>query len=85
MSLLNCKRPLSCLKEVVVTDSLEGGRDHAPGTIGIEQNYPMERFQLEGFYRDLKKLGGTYISLLEALLKSPMKINAEPRNKVQVA
>ena len=54
------------LKEVVVTDSLKPGEILRLALSRIEKNYPMEPFLLDGFYRDVKKLGGTYISLLEA-------------------
>ena len=47
----------------------------------VEQNFPMQPFMLDGFYRDVKKVGGTYISLLEAAVKIFDENYAEPRNK----
>ena len=50
----------------------------------IEQNYPMQPYLMEGFYRDLKKVGGTYISLLEAAVKIYDEDYSEPRNKFKL-
>ncbi len=72
------------LKEVVVTDSLKAGEILRLALARIETNYPMEPFQLDGFYRDLKKLGGTYISLLEAAVKIYDENYREPRNKFKL-
>lgn len=72
------------LKEVVVTDSLKTGDILRLALMKIEQNYPMEPFMLSGFYRDLKKLGGTYISLLEAAVKIYDEDYHEPRNKYKL-
>jgi hypothetical protein len=44
----------------------------------------MEPFILDGFYRDVKKVGGTYISLLEAAVKIYDENYAEPRNKFKL-
>jgi hypothetical protein len=57
------------LKEVLVRDSLSGGDILRIALNRIEQNYPMKPFLLEGFYRDIKQVGGTYISLLEAAVE----------------
>lgn len=72
------------LKEVVITDSLKAGEILRLALSRIEQNYPMEPFQLDGFYRDLKKLGGTYISLLEAAVKIYDENYYAPRNKFKL-
>jgi len=72
------------LKEVVITDSLKAGEILRLALARIECNYPMEPFQLEGFYRDLKKLGGTYISLLEAAVKIYDENYIAPRNKFKL-
>src|SRR5258708_6291144 len=39
---------------------------------------------MDGFYRDTKKLGGTYISLLEAAIKVFDEDYKEPRNKFKL-
>jgi len=72
------------LKEVVITDSLKAGEILKLAVDRIESNYPMEPFQLDGFYRDLKKLGGTYISLLEAAVKIYDENYQAPRNKFKL-
>lgn len=72
------------LKEVVITDSLKAGEILRLAISKIESNYPMEPFQLDGFYRDVKKLGGTYISLLEAAVKIHDENYYAPRNKFKL-
>jgi hypothetical protein len=72
------------LQEIVVSDTLTGGDVLRIAFSRIEQNYPMEPFQMDGFYRDVKKVGGTYISLLEAAVKIYDENYAEPRNKFKL-
>lgn len=72
------------LKEFVVTDTLRAGEVLKLSISRIEQNYPMDPFMMEGFYRDLKNLGGTYISLLEAAVKIYDDNYIEPRNKFKL-
>ncbi len=72
------------LKEVVVTDSLKPEEILRLALSRIEVNYPMEPFQMDGFYRDVKKLGGTYISLLEAAVKIYDEDYRAPRNKFKL-
>ncbi len=69
------------LDEVVISDSLSGGEILQIALSRVEQNYPMAPHLLHGFYRDLKKVGGTYISLLEAAVKIYDEDYKEPRNK----
>lgn len=69
------------LSEVEVRDSLSGGEILRLALSRIEQNYPMEPFILDGFYRDVKSVGGTYIALLEAAVKIYDENYSEPRNK----
>jgi hypothetical protein len=70
------------LEEVVVTDSLDkGGEIFRIALSRIDQNYPMQPFLMDGFYRDVKKVGGTSIALLEAAVKIYDENYAEPRNK----
>jgi len=72
------------LQEVVVSDTLRA-RDILDIALSrIEQNYPMQPFMLDGFYRDVKKVGGTYISLLEAAVKIYDDNYTEPRNKYKL-
>jgi hypothetical protein len=72
------------LQEIVVSDTLTGGDILRIALSRIEQNYPMEPFLMEGFYRDIKKVGGTYISLLEAAVKIYDENYEEPRNKYKL-
>jgi len=72
------------LKEVLVSDSLSGGDILRIALNRIEQNYPMQPFLLEGFYRDIKKVGGTYISLLEAAVEIFDESYERPRNKFKL-
>ncbi len=69
------------LQEVVVRDSLAGGEILKIALARIDQNFPMKPFALEGFYRDVKKVGGTTISLLEAAVKIYDEHYQAPRNK----
>lgn len=69
------------LKEVEVMDSLTGAEILQIALAKIDVNFPSEPFMLEGFYRDIKKVGGTYIALLEAAVKIYDENYTEPRNK----
>lgn len=72
------------LQEIVVSDTLTGGDILRIAFSRVGQNYPMEPFLMDGFYRDVKKVGGTYISLLEAAVKIYDENYAEPRNKFKL-
>ncbi|MBS1491395.1 MAG: carboxypeptidase-like regulatory domain-containing protein [Bacteroidetes bacterium] len=72
------------LKEVVVTDTLKAGEIMRLALARIEKNYPMKPFQMDGFYRDVKKMGGTYISLLEAAVQIYDENYQAPRNKFKL-
>lgn len=69
------------LDEVVIKDTLSGSDIVNIALSKIEKNYPMTPFLLEGFYRDLKKVGGIYFSLLEAAVKIYDEDYTAPRNK----
>jgi hypothetical protein len=72
------------LEEIVVSDTLTGEDIMDIALSRIEKNYPMEPFVLDGFYRDVKKVGGTYISLLEAAVQIYDDNYAAPRNKYKL-
>ncbi|TRX53079.1 carboxypeptidase-like regulatory domain-containing protein [Fulvivirga sp. M361] len=78
---LRLNKAVQVLDEVVIKDSLNGGEIVRIALSRIEQNYPMQPYLMDGFYRDLKKLGGTYFSLLEAAVKIYDEDYMEPRNK----
>jgi len=69
------------LNTVIVSDSLQGGDILRAAISRIDQNYPNEPFLLEGFYRDVKQVAGTYISVLEAAIRIYDENYKEPRNK----
>lgn len=72
------------LDEVLISDSLSGSDILQIALSRIEQNYPMTPYLMDGFYRDIKKVGGTYISLLEAAVKIYDEDYKEPRNKFKL-
>lgn len=72
------------LEEIVVSDTLTGQDILEIALSRIGQNYPMQPFLLDGFYRDVKKVGGTYISLLEAAVRIYDENYEEPRNKYKL-
>ena len=72
------------LQEVVVKDSLTGGDVLRIALSRVEQNYPEGPYLMDGFYRDIKKVGGTYISLLEAATKIYDEDYKSPRNKFKL-
>ena len=72
------------LDEVVIVDSLLGGDILRIALSRIEDNYPMQEYSMLGFYRDLKKVNGEYISLLEAALEIYDKDYSEPRNPLKL-
>jgi hypothetical protein len=57
------------LQEVTIKDSLNGGDIMRIALARMGENYPDQPFLMEGFYRDLKKVADTYISLLEAAVE----------------
>lgn len=72
------------LNEVIVADTLRGGEILRIALSRVNQNYPAKPFLMDGFYRDLKKVGGTYVSLLEAATKIYDEDYQEPRNKFKL-
>ncbi|HET9054999.1 MAG TPA: carboxypeptidase-like regulatory domain-containing protein, partial [Cyclobacteriaceae bacterium] len=75
------KNSLVLLNEMVIRDSLTGGDILERALSRIEENFPMQPFLMEGFYRDIKKVGGTYISLLEAAVDIYDESYKRPRNQ----
>ncbi len=81
---IEAKKSTLVLNEVLISDSLNGGEILHIALSRIEQNYPMQPYLMDGFYRDLKKVGGDYISLLEAAVKVYDEDYKEPRNKFKL-
>lgn len=78
---LTLNKATKYLDEIIITDSLSGADITRIAVFRIEQNFPMEPFLLDGFYRDLKKIGGSYFSLLEAAVKIYDEDYVNPKNK----
>lgn len=72
------------LDEIIVSDTLTGQDILEIALARVEENYPMKPFLLDGFYRDIKKVGGTYISLLEAAVRIYDESYEAPRNKYKL-
>ena len=72
------------LDEVVISDSLLGGDILRIALSRIESNYPMNPYLMEGFYRDVKEVAGTYVSLLEAAVSIVDEDYRAPRNKFKI-
>lgn len=82
--IIELEKSIFVLQEVLVSDSLRGSEILQIALSRIEQNYPMTPYLMDGFYRDIKKVGGTYISLLEAAVKIYDEDYREPRNKFKL-
>ncbi|HEU5289225.1 MAG TPA: carboxypeptidase-like regulatory domain-containing protein [Cyclobacteriaceae bacterium] len=72
------------LQEVLIEDSLSGGDILRLALKHIPNNYPSKPFVMDGFYRDVKKVGGTYFSLLEAAVQIYDDGYDDPRNKFKL-
>ena len=77
-------RSLTVLNEVVVRDSLTAGDIFKIALNRIPLNYPMEPVEMDGFYRDVKKVGDKYVSLLEAAITIYDKDYEAPRDYTKV-
>lgn len=77
-------RSSTILREVVVTDSLSAGDIFKIALNRIPLNYPMKPAEMDGFYRDVKKVGGKYVSLLEAAITIYDKDYEAPRDYTKV-
>lgn len=74
------KKSSTVLNEVLVTDSLTAGDIFKIALNRITVNYPMKPAEMDGFYRDVKMVGGKYVSLLEAAITIYDKDYAAPRD-----
>ena len=57
--IIQMEKSPTVLEEVTVSDSLGGGDILRIAFSRIEQNFPMQPFLMDAFYRDVKKIGGT--------------------------
>lgn len=78
------EKSTTVLNALVVSDSLSGGEILQIALFRMPNNYPSEPYIVEGFYRDIKKIADTYVSLLEAAIKIYDEDFREPRNKFKL-
>lgn len=78
------EKSTTVLSALVVSDSLTGGEILRIALYRMQQNYPSTPYLVEGFYRDIKKIANTYVSLLEAAIKIYDEDFREPRNKFKL-
>ena len=83
-NLIELTKSTQILDEVIVSDSLRGGEILSIALSRIESNHPMKPFIMDGFYRDIKEVGGTYVSLLEAAVRIFDEDYQAPRNKFKL-
>lgn len=81
---IKMNKSTTLLNEVVIQDSLSGGDVVRIALSRIETNYANKPFLMDGFYRDLKKVGGKYIALLESAIRLYDEDYKSPRNKFKL-
>jgi hypothetical protein len=81
---IRMKRAFIPLEDVVVEDVISGPEIARLALFHIETNFPNAPFYSEGFYRDVKKLGGRYFSMLEAAVKIQDLDYKKPRNPMRL-
>jgi hypothetical protein len=82
--IIKMNKSATLLNEVVIRDSLSGGDVVRIALSRIESNYANQPFLMDGFYRDLKKVGGQYIALLESAIRLYDEDYKAPRNKFKL-
>jgi CarboxypepD_reg-like domain len=80
-AIISLTKSNTILSTLIIKDSLRGGDILRIALRRIDENYPGQPFSMDGFYRDVKKVGNTYVSLLEAAIKIYDDNYKEPRNK----
>ena len=68
------------LDEVMISKDLSAANLLHIAIARIEQNYPMSPTEMDGFYRDVKKVDDEYVGLIEAAVKIYDKNYQKPRN-----
>ncbi len=84
MVILEMNKAVHQLEEITIEDSLSAGEIAQIALSRISQNHPDAPYMMHGFYRDIKKIGGKYFSLLEAAVKIYDEDYEEPRNKFRL-
>jgi CarboxypepD_reg-like domain len=72
------------LDEVLVTEKLSAANLLKIAIARIEGNYPMTPVEMDGFYRETKKVNGKYVDLLEAAVKIYDKDYRLPRDHTKL-
>lgn len=72
------------LDEVLVLESLSAENLLKIAINNIEKNYPMSPVDMDGFYRDTKKVDGKYVALLEAAVNIYDKDYSPPRDRTKL-
>ena len=72
------------LDEVLVVESLSAENLLRIAIANIEKNYPMSPVDMDGFYRETKKVDGKYVALLEAAVKIYDKDYSAPRDHTKL-
>ena len=81
---IELQRNVTMLEEVIILASLTGGDILQIALSRIDDNYPISPYSMEGFYRDVKKVGDEYVSMLEAALVIYDKDYSAPRNPLKL-
>lgn len=72
------------LDEVLVTEELSAKNLLKIAIANIEINYPMNPVEMDGFYRDTKRVNDEYVGLLEAAVKIYDKDYSKPRDHTKL-
>ena len=77
---IRLKRIPQVLEEITISDSLTGADIVDIAINRLPFNYANESYLLDGFYRDIKRVNNTYISLLESAIQIYDHNHDQPRN-----
>ncbi|MDH5476245.1 MAG: carboxypeptidase-like regulatory domain-containing protein [Cyclobacteriaceae bacterium] len=77
---IRLKKIPQVLEEVTIQDSLTGSNIIEIVINRMVVNYPDKPFLVEGFYRDIKRVNNSYISLLESAIQIFDNNHEPPRN-----
>ena len=72
------------LDEVMISKDLSAANLLRIAIARIEINYPMSPIEMDGFYRDIKKVDDEYVGLIEAAVKVYDKNYQKPRNATKL-
>ena len=81
---IRVKKIPQLLEEVIIEDSLTGAEIIEIAINRLPINNADQPYLLDGFYRDIKSVNNTYISLLEAAVQVFDNNHEEPRNPFKI-